>query len=510
MGVALAAAPMGPLIAAVGALGGLAAAVATRRAFWRSVALLLGFLAAGAWRANLAFRPAHDDVSRFIGAGYVTLRGTVASDVDVTVYSLMCRIATDRVTLPDGRIFACTGRVAVRMRRKEGGNAPDYADVVEVRGPLERPDPARNPGGHDRAAYLAHRQVFANLSARREGAWRVVPTSPPPSAWLPRLAARCRASLERTFRALLPPMEADLLTGILLGSRTRLPPQVSDDFTLTGTGHILASSGMNVAVVAALVALLCRLLRMSRQGSTLVILVALAFYTLLAGAKPSIVRADLMASLFLLGYLLDREGDGPTALAAAALILLLAEPGNLFDAGFQLSFVIVAAALAVMPLFQTAWRRRRPHDFSPPQRDASPVERLLEVVGSGMALTVIAGITSAPLTAQHFNQMSLIGFLANALILPPLALLFAAGFLVWLGGFVWFGGAQLLAAACLSPLLSYLIGAARFCAELPGAAISVPSPGWPLLMLCYAALGAGVWWLHRRIRGHEGSKGAVA
>jgi len=497
-GIALVEIPFGPWIATGGALAGLVMASLTRRVFWRTMALLLGFLAAGTWRASLAASPAADDVSRFIGAGYVTVRGTVVSDVDVTAHYLLCQVEAVRVVLPDGRSFDRRGRVTMRLRRKADGDVLDYGDTVEARGPLERPDTARNPGGFDRAVYLSRHQVFATLAARRESAWRVVPAVAPPTVWLPRLANRCRASLEQTFHALLPPLEADLLAGILLGRRTRLPPLVNDDFTATGTGHILASSGMNVAMIAGWVAPLCRLLHASRRLAALVILSSLAFYTLMVGARPSILRAALMASLFLLGYLLDREGDGPSALAAAALILLAFQPGNLFDAGFQLSFVIVAAIFATMPIFVAAWERRKRPDFAPSGRGASRAERLLFISASALALTVIAQVAAAPLTAQHFNQVSLIGFLANALILPLIALLFAAGFLIWGVGMVWFGGAKLLAAALLSLPLAYLLGAARACADLPGAVFSVPSPGWPLIGLYYAAFGAGVWWFQAR------------
>jgi competence protein ComEC len=488
----------GLALATVGAAIGLPATLWARRGHGRSAAVLAAFAAAGTWRSYLAATPAPDDVSRFIGAGYVTVRGVVAGDVDASGDSLLCAIAVERVTTPDGLDHTCSGRVTARLRRGSGTASPDYGDRVEARGPLEKPQGARNPGAFDYGAYLAHLRVFAALTVKRPSGWRILPASPAPADWPARFASRCRASLLSSLNDLLPPAEAGLLAGIMLGTRVELPPQLNDDFTVTGTAHILASSGMNVAMVAVLLRGLCGLLRVARRSATALTLIALAFYTLMAGAKPSILRADLMATLFLGGSLLDRKANGPNALAAAALIVLAFEPGYLFDAGFQLSFVVVACILAAAPVFEKIRAWYGPPRYPTPGRGRQFAARFVAAIAEAAALSAVAQIASLPLIAQHFNQVSVVGVLANALIVPPLLPLMAAGFAAWLGALVWPFAAQVVATVILGPMLACLIGAARTFALMPGAVLYVPSPGWTLIALYYAVFGAVMWRLRRR------------
>ncbi len=494
-GVLVGGVPGLPWIWTVLAAAGTIVAGAIRRDFWRMTALLLGFMAAGAWRQAMAITPAPADVSRWIGAGYVTVRGTAAGDVYSHAYSHSCLLRVERIALSDSSVVEAQGYVTARLWRRQNAPPPTYGDALEITGRLEPLRDSRNPGGFSPNAYFRHHGIFASLVSQRASGWRTLPRPPAPGDWLNRLAARCRASFQATMKRLLPPAEAGLLTGIALGVETDIPAPIQEDFIATGTAHILAASGMNVALLAILFGLCCRLLRLSRRTSALLTLVVLGFYTLVAGAKPSIVRADLMASLYLLADLLDREGDAPNALAAAALCLLAYDPGNLFDAGFQLSFAIVASALAAMPLWESILQRRLPD-----ARLAAPWSgvRLLAAAVGGVGLTLIAQIAAMPLTAQHFNMVSPVGLAANALIAPPIALLMGGGFIAWAFGLLWIPGAQVLCTLLLHPLLAYLIGAADACAQIPFASLNVASPGWLLIALYYALFAMIVRYLRAR------------
>jgi competence protein ComEC len=411
----------------------------------------------------------------------VTLVGTVVNDVDVQPSTLTCQLRVSRIVLSDRREPPCRGLVYARLGRKADTANPDYGDMVEARGYLARPQPAYNPGRFDFAAYAARHGIFAEFNVRRSIHWRIVPASAAPGDLLPRLAAHFRSALFDTLSRLLPPAEAGLLAGVMLGTRVSLPPRINDDFQATGTGHILASSGMNVAIVAGMVLGLCRMGRVSRRIVVPITLAALAFYTLLAGAKPSIVRADLMASLLLCGHLLNREGDSPTALAAAALALLLVEPGHLFDPGFQLSFAVVAAIQAALPLGQAYWKQRFGGEAFAAARQKGRIHRLLTALAGGAMLTFVAQLAALPLLAQHFHLVPLVGFVANAFIVPLAASLMVLGFAVWFLSVVWPGIAPLLAPALLSPCLAYLVGAATVFAELPGAYVTGLDRGRSLL-----------------------------
>lgn len=475
-----------------------AIALVTRRPIWQAAALLSLFAAAGAFREYAWSQPGAQDPSRFITAGFVTVEGTVAGEPELGKYDVRFDLRIHNLTTPDGRFIKSDGLAAAHFGRAANTPIPRYGDRIAARGRLESPEPARNPGGFDYADYLAHRGIFTAFTARRPNDWQLNPTASGIDGWLPRLAASARASLLRALDRVLPHAEAGVLAGILLGQRTDLPPELGDDFSATGTAHILATAGLHVGAVLLLLLGVGRLLWIPRRIAVALALLGLALYTVMAGARPSVLRADLMATLLLGGMLLDREGDGPSALAAAALILLAVQPGYLFDAGFQLSFATVGTILAVMPLFAGVLERVRALRGPSKDRATRLSARIIEVLVTVCALTLAAQLGSAPLTAQYFNQVAIVGLAANGLIVPILVLVIAAGFAAWPLSLVWLGAGRVFAALVLSPLLAYIIGVARTCALLPGANIYVPSPGWRLIACYYAALGAGIWWLRTR------------
>ena len=472
-----------------------AGAAFTKRGVWESAAIWVLFMVAGAWRQQMAVLPAPHDVSGLIGSGYITLRGKVASDVERRMADFTCQVAVRSCATYDGYAIPCTGRVVARLRAAASTFSPDYGDVLEIHGRIETPAEARNPGGFDYAAYLAHHGIYARVIARRPGDWRVLPGKGLFADALPWLAARARTSMQSTFNALFPSAEAALLTGIVLGRRADMPLRLQDDFAITGTAHILATSGLHVGLVAALVAGVCSLLRLGRRATAVIILGVLAFYTLMAGARPLILRADVMAGIYLLGHILHRESDALNAIAAAALLLLAFSPGYLFDVGFQLSFAIVIALAVILPLGKALWRDRL--DNLGPGRHW-PIRSLATCLGV-LAVTAVAQIASVPLIAQHFHMISLVAFPANALIVPTISLLLGGGFATWFCAFLWPFGARTLALG-LSQLMAYLIGVTSSLAELPYATISVRSPGWLCVALYYGVLGFAAHWLHGRLR----------
>jgi competence protein ComEC len=198
-----------------------------------------------------------------------------------------------------------------------------------------------------------------------------------------------------------------------------------------------------------------------------------------------------MASFYLGAILLDREPDAPSALAGAALFILGVSPSSLYDAGFQLSFATVMVLAAALPLFHPFLLRIRHADF----RLSGPLNGLAAGAGYYLAGTVVlstlAQLGSAPLVAHYFNQVSWVGIIANALIVPVVTLLICGGFLLWLMASMSpvIGGT--LGTLFISPLLAYVIGVAGYFSHLHRAVLSIPDPGW-LLIFAYYTVVAGI------------------
>lgn len=467
-----------------------------RQAVW-----LVGFAFVGGLRALGGTGASADDVSHFISPAYVTLRGYVASDAERRIGAWTCEIAVEQVTLPDGRTVRTTGHAATLLATPTGGVPLEYGEAIEARGLLEAPAAATNPGGYDRAAYLARRQIHTEFTCRLAGAWHLLPVQDNLGNPFLRLAVRCRHSAQQAFLHLLPPAEASLLSGILLGTRSSLPPALNEDFAVTGTAHILATAGLHVGMIALLFAGVCRLLGRSRQQTAVVMMLALLLYALVAGGRPPIWRAVVMAEVYLTGYLLDREADGLNSMAAAALVLLFLHPLALFEVGFQLSFVtvfVIFLLLRAVEPFLSALRQTERQAASAWDRGW---RRGWLFCFDLVLLSAAAQLGSAPLVAEYFNTFSPVGILANVLIVPALYLLISGGGAAWIFLFFWPTMAYGVAQGLLSPVLAYLIGAAQFSANLPGAVVSVASPGWMFITLYYLAVVMGCHLLRQRLAG---------
>ncbi|CAN5918952.1 hypothetical protein BH11MYX3_BH11MYX3_23840 [soil metagenome] len=203
------------------------------------------------------------------------------------------------------------------------------------------------------------------------------------------------------------------LRGIVIGDRSEVPPSLDDRWRAVGIYHVLSVSELHIAVVAGLVfALLRRLLAASPWGGRIhparwaapPSLVFAVGYTLVTGAQLATVRALIVIALVLIAAMLDRPLRLLDALGFAALIILVWRPEDLFDPSFQLSFV-AALTLALRPSIR---------------RDGS---RILRWLVAGVTTSAWIALTTAPITAFHFQQVSAGGVVGNLVLTPVVELI---------------------------------------------------------------------------------------
>lgn len=278
-----------------------------------------------------------------------------------------------------------------------------------------------------------------------------------------------------------PDPEASLLAGILLGVETGIPNHVQEAFRATGTSHIIAISGFNITIIAAvLVSGFSRVL--GRRRGAIAAALGIATYTILVGADAAVVRAALFGWLTLLGRQIGRRQTGLNSLAFIAGLMALINPNVLWDIGFQLSF---AATLGLMlyatPLteaFKRFWGRHV---------SQSSAERLAAPVGEYFLLTLAAQLTTLPITIYHFSQISLISLLANPLILPVQPPVMLLGGVSVLSGLLYQPLGQVVAYAAL-PLVTFTIRAVEWLSRLPGGVIAFGQATLPVVISLYLIL----------------------
>ena len=299
------------------------------------------------------------------------------------------------------------------------------------------------------------------------------------------------------------PDASGLLQALMLGIRLRLPEKVRQDFTTTGTFHVVAISGMHVGMIAWLLASVLRLGGISRVWWFPILAPLLILYTLGTGASASALRACIMACLFYAAALFDRKADGWNALAGAALLILAWNPWQVLDRGFILSFCLVGGLLLTTPFITRATPGfLKPDPFIAP--DLIPAWKqacygCARGTWTTLLLSTAAWLTSLPLTAYFFGRISLIALVANLIAIPASFLIVLAGCFSLVFGSLWGALADIFNYANLA-IITVLIKALDLLADIPLASVNVPRPPQWVLPLWYGMLFLLAFTLNRRIR----------
>ncbi|MCC6188759.1 MAG: ComEC/Rec2 family competence protein [Anaerolineales bacterium] len=491
-GQALALATWVALLAAGLALAGLILLSRERR--WQLPLACTLAAALGAARIAAAQPPLEDPghVAGYLGPGEVTLEGVVAGEVWPGAEDVSLRVRAERLTPAGGmapvdvRGLVLAGAPRYALDRLALAGTADYAygDRLRLTGRLEAP-PVFD--GFSYRGYLAGQGVHALLRTERVVFVEAGAGNP---AWqaLYAFKARALALLNATF----PEPHAALLAGILLGVEAGIPPALDEAFRTTGTAHIVAISGFNLAVLVGLVGALTRRLFGPGRGLWLA-LGAIALYTVLVGAGASVVRAAIMGSLALVGHRLGRRSFALSSLAAAAAAMTLANPYTLWDTGFQLSAMATLGLVLYGDRLQAAFER-----LSARLLRATPQQarRLAALAGEPLLLTLAAQITTLPLLVLHYRSLSLVSLLANVLIVPAQPAVMVAGGTALLLGLAWPPLGQ-VAAWLAWPFTAYTISLVQALASMPLAALPLSEVAPAPVLLGYALLFGLTWLLAR-------------
>ncbi len=316
------------------------------------------------------------------------------------------------------------------------------------------------------------------------------------------IAGELDAMRERAERAVVAGMaagDAALLRGMVLGQDEAIDAALREDFRDSGLAHLLAVSGQNVMLLAALALPALALAGLGLRARLAALAVLIALYVPLAGAGPSLQRAGMMGLAGIAAVAASRPASRTYALLLAAAATLAWNPRAWTDPGWQLSFAAVGGILAIGVPLAHGLRRIGEELVGPrgtgsqPRGTASrPLATAVHVLADGVAITVAATLATAPLLAHHFGSVPLAGLPANLLALPAVAPA------MWLGmlkiGLGQAGGPGAVAAEALGGVagipVGYLASLAERCADLPGGQLALPLGSPAALLGAYVVLGA--------------------
>ncbi|MBX9577649.1 MAG: ComEC/Rec2 family competence protein [Chthoniobacterales bacterium] len=366
------------------------------------------------------------------------------------------------------------------------GAMPAYGDLVSLRAAAESSPLPKNPGEFNKAAWLARQEVCTELKMDPSEPGVIVSSGH--GFFLKRWAISWRERAEKVLELGLEGETSvvSIIKGIVLGIKEN--EASIDDFKLTGTMHLFAVSGLHVGMIVMMIWFFLKLLRFSSRVAVPVTLLFLFAYVMMTGCHIGSLRAAVMASIVLIGFLLERRPQILNNLAAAAFLLLLFNTNLLFSMGWQFSFSVVLAIVVLAPLSERSFKKYFEYDSFLPKSLITLWQKRWQHVGKHVAqligVSIAAWVGALLPTAYYFHQISFSALGANVLAVPLTFLIMLTALLAIGTGLITSSGAIIFNNANWL-FVKMLICVIHGFALLPWSSYSIalPSPSHPRLTL---------------------------
>ena len=452
-----------------------------RYTFWRvyskvpAAALLVSFFIGCVLFSVAQYKASNNPLARYADGGLYRMEGQVVSmpepGLNSTTFDIEVRTAArvDEAGNP-GDVQAVDGRARVTLWFLDDLT---YGSLVTLQGSLRDPAQAVDAGY---ARYLSVRSIDVLINGTS-----LKSVKPDRGNFILWAVYRLRSRAFELINRWYPQPEASLLAGILLGIESTIPAEVKGDFRASGLTHLIAISGFNIALIAGFLTTISRRL-LPRWPALVFTLLGILFYTLLAGADASVVRAAVMGSVGIIGHYLGRRQASLNTLCLTAAVMGVFQPFVIYDIGFQLSFLATLGLIlyaAPMQSAFTGWLTR----WMPAER----ARKIAAPVGEYLLFTLAAQLTTFPVIAYHFQRFSFSSLLANPLALPAQPLLMITGGLSVLIGLVLPWAGKLLSFFAW-PLTAYTIKIASVFGSIRGGLLVFEDFSLPLVLFLYLLL----------------------
>jgi competence protein ComEC len=295
------------------------------------------------------------------------------------------------------------------------------------------------------------------------------------------LAADVRAYVRRAVADRVGPhsaLSAAIVDAVLIGDRSGLPDDIRSRLQIAGTYHVIAISGGNIAILAAVLLVALVPFGIAGRPAAALTLVCLVVYAFVVTSGPSVWRATVVAVVYLAARLLDHRTAPWQACAGAAALLAVGEPLDVRNAGFLLTFGATAALLVFVG-------RERAHGA-----DGVHARRSVSWLAASIGASAAVEVVLLPVMAATFSRVTAAGLVLNIVAVPAMAVVQIAGLLVVLTPIEALGvGAGWIAHLAAAAILN----SARLVDVAPWLAIRVPSPSATTVAIYYAGLAGCLW-----------------
>ena len=314
-------------------------------------------------------------------------------------------------------------------------------DYIEVKGKLSPVKTAKNPHQFNYRRYLLNNDcinvLYANPSSINKIKEPVFDFHNPADSWyyiLKKFEITRHKIILRHAKYIKSP-ELEILGGIVFGNETINPDEkIKEDFKNSGLLHLLAASGLNVALIFGIWWWIAMLIRIPYNLAILSGAVFVVLYTFMTGFPPSILRASCMLLFVLFGKLIDRNVNSVALVFFVGFLILLFNPKMLFDVGFQLSFIVTIGLIVSCPVIVSKIVEKD-KKFKEKFKNSSSFKRYLAYafcpvnVVSALCVPLVAQLWVVPLQMHYFNNFAIFSVIANIAVIPFIGILSFIGFI---------------------------------------------------------------------------------
>jgi competence protein ComEC len=437
--------------------------------------LILTFILAGFWMHEIktnVFPQNH--IKYFLDLNSpVILSGVVCEDPDIRPDKTFLTVDS-RSIIYDDKIWITSGKVLLKIKKQT--NFFNYGDFIRAQGYLYQPFSFSLGGFFDYKKYLFRAGIFGLMSFQKQEQIKIIEKEEE-NIFIKKIVLPVKHFILNTFRSTLDDPHRALLSGFVLGEKRGIPQNIYKMFNDTGTLHLLAISGSNVGLVILFCFYFFLLLRVPRKISFILTILPIVIFSYITGNQPSVVRASIMATLFLLGFFLEKEEGLVNILSFSALLILFFSPLSLFDVGFQLSYAATLGIILLVASPESLFSR-----FSKKFKGFTRWGVVIPIM-----VTLSATLFTYPIIAYYFKQISLYTALANLILVPSVSLAVIAGGITSISALFSYKLA-LIFGAFNWLVLSFILKSVSFFSNLPYANLKIVSPSYLFLFFYYSGI----------------------
>ncbi len=385
--------------------------------------LVIGYLYASAFLSNKPEYPFHSEKIK-----EAVIKGRV-SDIRLPKDNhFIFTLDADSLMFED-KVYPVKTKILCKLEADTNYQTGEVLDELEIGneivtvGTIYRPRNKRNPGEFDYREYLLTQNITSTLFISKS---KIVVLDED-NDFIPDLIFKVRLAIDRRIHKLHSPEAAALLRGLLLADRSEIEFDTREKFVNAGVVHVLAVSGLHVGYIVLIFLFLTN--RFNIYLRSFITIIGLLAFLLITGSPPSVFRASIMAIVFLVAQLSNRSTFGLNSLALAWMIILLLNPLELFNPGFQLSFSAVISILIIYPKIRSQINQREIKS------------KVLKNTLLFMGVSFSAQIGTMPFTLYYFHKLSIVSLFTNILVIPLVGVIVAVGIITLTGSMIsmWVG-----------------------------------------------------------------------